>query len=433
MRERVEHVSRFLALRYLRPKRSFVLAITMISVLGVLLGVWILTAAVAIMTGYEKRIRENVLGYQPHLTIAQNDSGVLYQWPDVVQKVRQNSKVLAATPFSFGQVGLDFDGQLEVVQLQGIDPEPGPMQERLERLLVRDNHGLRKGTFDLSGDNAVVGKALAERLEIKVGDSIVLYSLANGRQLLDAQRTGNKPSELILPIELKVVGIFTAGRYEYDRENLFVPLEIGQRLYNLGPGAHGVAVLLKNPYVAAAVRDELVKVVREPLTVMTWMEKFREEFEQFAMERVVMYTILLVIVVVAGFSMTNTMITITTQKRREIGLIAALGGRPDQIVGIFLVQGLVVGLLGVVLGFGAAMTFLAARQGALEFLRKTLGMEIFSPEVYSLYQLPAKVTIMDLTVISAIALLACGFASLIPAYLAARMDAAKALRNESSG
>ena len=146
-----------------------------------------------------------------------------------------------------------------------------------------------------------------------------------------------------------------------------------------------------------------------------------------------MYTILLVIVVVAGFSMTNTMITITTQKRREIGLIAALGGRPDQIVGIFLVQGLVVGLLGVVLGFGAAMTFLAARQGALEFLRKTLGMEIFSPEVYSLYQLPAKVTIMDLTVISAIALLACGFASLIPAYLAARMDAAKALRNESSG
>jgi lipoprotein-releasing system permease protein len=439
MREPGKYVSGFLALRYLRPKRSFVSIITIISVLGVLLGVGILTGAVAIMTGHGEKIRKNVLGFEPHLTIQfephlnAEQGGVLYHWPEVVKKVQQNPAVIAAVPYSFGQVAMDYDHRLEVISLQGLEPEPGPLLERLERLLARDSKGAPRGQFDLSGNNVVVGKALAEHMDMKVGDSIVLYSLANGRQLLDAQRTGKKPSELIFPVELKVVGIFDSGRHLYDREVVFVPLEIGQRLYNLSTGAHGVAVLVKDPYAAGKVRDELAKVVPEPLTVITWMERNRQEFEMVSTERVVIYTILFVIMVVAGFSISNTMITITTQKRREIGLIKAMGARSDQIVRIFMIQGLIVGLLGVIAGLSSAMLFLVVRQDALELLRRVLGMEIFSAEIYDLYKLPARITMVDLTVISASALLACGFASLFPAYLAARMDAAKALRNESSG
>lgn len=424
-------VSAFLALRYLRPKRSFVSVITMISVLGVLLGVWILTGVVAIMTGYGEKIREHVLGFEPHLTV--QEDGVLYRWPEVVDLVRKNPAVTVAAPFTYGQVALDFERQLEVVGLQGLDPQPGPMLERLERLLARDGQGMPKGRFDLSGDYAVVGRALAEHLGIEPGDFIVLHSLANGRQLLEAQKTGQTPSELIFPVELEVVGIFDSGRHTYDREVVFVPLETGQRLYNLGPGAHGVAVQVKDPYAAGAVREELARDLPDSLTATSWMERNREEFALVSMERLVMYTLLFVIMVAAGFCMTNTMITVTTQKRREIGLIKALGGRLDQIVGIFLSQGLAVGLLGVVGGFGVAMFFLAVRQGALGFLRRALGMEIFSAEVYGVYELPARITMVDLTVISAGALLACGFASLFPAYLAARMDAARALRNQSAG
>lgn len=427
----VTQVSAFLALRYLRPKRSFVSVITMISVLGVLLGVWILAGVVAIMTGYGVKIRENVLGFEPHLIVQQE--GVLYHWPEVVQRVREHPQVLVASPFSFGQVALDYERKLEVVAIQAVDPQPGPMQERLERLLDRDAEGRLKGRFDLSGDYAVLGRALADHLGIEVGARIVLHSLANGRQLLQAQKSGEKPTELIFPVELEVVGIFDSGRHDYDREVLFVPLETGQRLYNLGPGAHGVAVQVKDPYAAAVVRQELARVLPEELTVTTWMERNREEFDLVSMERLVMYTLLLVIMVVAGFCMTNTMITVTTQKRREIGLIKAMGGRLNQIVGIFLAQGLTVGVLGVAGGLGVAMFFLALRQQVLEWLRRALGMEIFSAEVYDVYELPARITMVDLTVISASALLACGFASLFPAYLAARMDAAKALRNESTG
>jgi len=146
-----------------------------------------------------------------------------------------------------------------------------------------------------------------------------------------------------------------------------------------------------------------------------------------------MYLLLFMIMVVAGFCMTNTMITVTTQKRREIGLMKAMGARLDQIVGVFLGQGLVVGLLGVTGGLGVAFFFLSVREGVLGSLRRLLGEEIFSAEVYDFYELPARITMVDLTVISAAALLACAFASLFPAYLAARMDAAKALRNEPAG
>lgn len=430
MGKRTTNVSAFLALRYLRPKRSFVSVITIISVSGVLLGVGILAGTVAIMTGFGETMRQNVLGFEPHLTIQQD--GVLYHWPEAVELARNNPEVIAAAPYSFGQVALDFDRRLEVVSLQGIDPEPGPMLERLNRLLAKDPEGVPRGRFDLSGDYAVVGRAMAQHLGLKLGDTIVLHSLANGRQLLEAQKTGQKPSELIFPVELEVVGMFESGRQDFDREVLFVPLETGQRLYNLGAGAHGVAVLIKDPYSAGQVRQALAKVMPEPLTVTSWMERNREEFDAVSMERLIMYTLLLLIMVVAGFCMTNTMITVTTQKRREIGLIKAMGGRLDQIVGVFLGQGLAVGMMGVVGGLGVAMLFLAMRQRVLEQLPKLLGMEDFFAEIYHVYQLPAKITLVDLTVISACALLACGFASLFPAYLAARMDAAKALRNESA-
>ncbi len=417
--------SLFLALRYLRPKRNFVSLITILSIVGVALGVQVLVFVVAIMTGYDTRMRETVLGFEPHLDIQQ--SRPMEDWPEVLKAVRQNPEVTDAAPFTRGQLVLDVDRQLRAVRVQGLEPQPGPILDRLKRL-VREGDG----EFDLSGDTMVVGKALARKMGIKVGDTVILHSLANGRQMLDAQREGRQPEDLIVPAELTVAGIFDSGRYSYDAQTIFIPLQIGQTLYSLQGSVHGLIAQVKNPYEVSVVRDQLRQAVPPPLEIYSWMDRNRAKFEFIASNRLLIYFLMFMIVVAAGFSIMNTMITVTTQKRREIGIVKAVGARMDQIVNVFLGQGLAVGAIGTAGGLLIGITLLAFRQPLRELLAQLTQREIFSAEVYDFYDLPAHLAATDLVVICGGAFFACAFSSLLPAYLAARLDAARALRNESS-
>ncbi len=415
--------SAFLSLRYLRPKRNFVSLITILSVIGVALGVQILAFVVAIMTGYDTRMRETVLGFEPHLDIQQN--GVLYDWPELLETLRAHPDVVDAAPFSHGQVVLDIDRQLRVVRVQGLEPRPGPILDRLSLLL-------REGEFDLSDDNIVIGRALADKMGISLHDRVLLHSLANGRQLLEAQQEGRAPEDLVVPAELEVVGIFDSGRYSNDSQTVFIPLETGQALYNLQWGVHGLMAQVRDPYEAERVRDELLPSIAPPLNVSSWVDRNRAKFEFIATNRLLIYFLMFMIVVVAGFSIMNTMITVTTQKRREIGILKAVGARMDQLVSVFLNQGLAVGAIGAVAGLLSGVVLLAFRQNLRELLARITDREIFSAEVYDFYDLPARLTTMDIVVICGGAFVACAFSSLLPAYLAARLDAARALRNESA-
>jgi len=412
-----------LGLRYLRPKRDFVSLITILSIVGVALGVQILAFVVAIMTGYDTRMRETVLGFEPHLDVHQ--SGVLYDWEPVLEILRAHPEVTDAAPFSHGQVVLDVDRQLRVVRLQGLLPEPGPILDRLQ-LLVQE------GEFDLSDDHVVIGRALAEKMGISLHDTVLLHSLANGRQLLDAHREGAPPTDLVVPAELTVVGIFDSGRHSYDSQTVFVPLEVGQTLYNLQWGVHGLMAQVKDPYEVDLVRDALLPVLEPPLNVTSWIDRNRAKFEFIATNRLLIYFLMFMIVIVAGFSIMNTMITVTSQKRREIGILKAVGARLDQLVGIFLTQGFAVGAIGSLLGLASGILLLAFRQDLRELLAVLTRREIFEAEVYDFYDLPAHLTATDLVVICGGAFLACSAAALIPAWLSARLDAARALRNESS-
>ncbi|MEO0444488.1 MAG: ABC transporter permease [Verrucomicrobiota bacterium] len=423
----------FLTLRYLRPKRSFVSLITLISLLGVTLGVWVLTGVMAIMTGYVEKMRTSILGSEAHLTIQQG--GVLYDWPSVLNTAQEHPAVIDAMPFAQGQVAMDYDDQLLVVNMQAVAPLPGPMANRFDQLILPpENEGDVEGRFDLEDDYAVVGKVLAEEFGLEVGDLIVLHSLANGRELLQSFEEGKRPEteELIFPVELEVVGLFDSGRHSFDKRTVFVPLEMGQRLYNLGAGAHGIALHVEDPYRAKVVQSEVEENLAPPLSVRSWMDRNRMVFDLVAMQRMMMILLLFLITIVAGFCITNTMITVTTQKRREIGLFKSLGAGVRQIVGVFLGQGLALGLVGVLTGFALAFVTLTFRQQGLHLAGALLGVDVFSEEIYEFSELPARITLIELVWIGGGALLACALASLFPAFLAARMDAAKALRNESS-
>ncbi len=422
--------SLFLSLRYLRPKRTFVSVITVISVLGVTLGVWILTTVIAVITGFNIQMRERILGSQPHLTLQLDRAAPIEAWPELLREIAAEPGVADVSPFVEGQAVLDFHNRVWVVRVVGIDPRPGAIRDKLAGLIPPPEDFREFGSLDFSDDHAVIGRLLADSMGIPIGESLILHSLANGREILDANNEGREPESLILPAELVITGIFQTDEEEADSSLVYVPLEVAQALYEQRGTVNGIDVELENPYQATRVKESLS--ARFPEYEWTsWIDHNSAEFNAVAQERTNMYFLLFMIMVVAGFCITNTMITVTTQKRQEIGLMKAVGARQSQIVGAFLWQGIIVGLGGTLSGLGLAFVTLVVRRFVIRGVAWAFGMNPYDPGMAFLWNLPAKITILDLSVISGGAFLACAVAALLPAYIAAELDPARALRNQS--
>ena len=246
----------------------------------------------------------------------------------------------------------------------------------------------------------------------------------------EEKKTIDELRDVILPKELTVTGIYETGHYLHDSEFLLVPIYVGQELYGLGDALHGITVKTDNPYSAERVKSEIENFLTPPEFAETWIDMNHQYFEAVRLERTVMFFLLFFIVVVAAFGIMSTLITVTVQKRREIGIMKALGANLSQIVWVFLGQGTVVGLFGTLTGLGLGMTLIRYRNEFSSWLASTLHIEIFPREVYQFSSIPAEVIPKDVAIICISAFLICSFAALIPAYFAARLDPVKALRYE---
>jgi lipoprotein-releasing system permease protein len=427
---KVRRFSLFLALRYLRPKRTFLSIITLISILGVTLGVMVLILVISVMTGFERELTRKVIGFDAHLVVS--NSGVMEDWPEVMKEVAANKEVTAVAPFVQGPVLVEFQDRRMAPKIRGIDPD-------LEGKVTNIRDFIIVGSLDLDGDKVVLGSELARTLGANVGDKVNIFSPGNINEILKeldrVEKEGDKTSasalkQMILPMELEVTGIFESGRYLYDSEFLLVPLHIGQEIYNLGGGAHGLAVKTRDPFLADQVKSELNNSLTPPNLALTWIDLNKQLFDAIRMERNVMFFLLLFIILVAAFGIMNTLITVTVQKTREIGIMKALGARTLQIIGVFMAQGVVVGIFGTLTGLLTGITLVQYRNQVSDWLATTLGVEVFPRSVYQFSEIPAEVIPKDVMIICVSAFVICSLAALIPAWFAARLDPVKALRYE---
>lgn len=424
--------SLFLALRYLKPKRSFLSVITIITLLGVTIGIAVLMVVIAIMTGFREELQERILGHDAHLFISFR--GGLVEDPDGLEaQVKAQPGIKAVAPYVMGPALVEFSGEINPGQLRGIDPEK-------EDQLLGVRRYIKQGQYDLDGDKCILGIELARSLRIRVGDRVLVHGPGNLREVMHQLREEEKkkPEErslenirtLIQPTELEVTGLFETGEFNYDQQFFLLPLNVAQEIYGFEGQIHGVAAQTDNPMLAELYKEPLQRSLGDEYQVASWIDQNQSFFRAVDFERVMMYFILSLVVVVAGFSITNTLITVSFQKRKDIGLLKALGATPGKIVRIFVNQGVVVGLLGNVLGFTAGGLIIYFRRHIQQGIEYLVGHELFQKEVYQLNGLPAKVVITDMAIIASISFVVCVLAAMIPAWFAARMDPVKALRDE---
>ena len=403
----------FLALKYLKPKRSFTSVVTVISVLGVVLGVAIVIIVRAVMTGFGDMWREKFLAFKPHITI-HAQQGTIRDPDGLCRTLEAVPGVLTASPGIETRVLAEHQHRILAPIVVGVDPA------RVGRLLPAVR--LVDGRLDVTGDGVLLGVDLAGALGVMVGDRILLHSPLN---LIH-------PDELHLPEELEVRGVFNAGQREFDGDLVVASLGVARDLTGLQSGAYAVHVKTDHPQdvhrfaaCVAAVRAAL----GEGFTVQTWQEVDRELFSALAVEKNMMAILLMFICIVAIFCITNTLIVITVQKTDEIGLLKALGFSSRQVLWTFLLHGWIQCLIGALLGIAAAFLVLANLQHLVEALARC-GVQVFPKSIYMLDHIPWRAMTAEVVQIGLWVFAFCTLASLVPAWRASRLDPVQALRRE---
>ncbi|MDZ4787823.1 MAG: FtsX-like permease family protein, partial [Blastochloris sp.] len=279
-------------------------------------------------------------------------------------------------------------------------------------------------------ETILVGDEWARRHDAWVGDKVTIQSPRNIKNLIPPKPGEKTDQSFYLPSEYTIVGIFSTGFFEYDFN--FLILEIGevQRLYDMQGGVHGISVRLVNPNLAESVKNRLNKRLVAPVRAQTWMDQNKRLFAAIATERRVMSFILFFVMIVAAFGLSSTLITVTVQKAKEIGLMKALGAQDWQIMSIFTIYGFVVGILGAVLGTIGGLVMLAYRNDFSLFLSKTFHVEVFPAEIYSFSSIPAVIDPTTVFIIACSGVVLSTLAALLPAFAAMRVDPVKVLHGE---
>lgn len=401
----------FLALKYLRPKRNFISVVTVLSMLGVTLGVAVLIIVLSVMTGFDVEWRDRILGMHAHVTLT--GPGPITEEDAWLDRIAGVPGVTGVAPYLQGLAFLSAEERVHSPILRGIDPAR-------ERTVSRVADRMVAGAYDVSGNGILLGADLARRMGVRVGDTVLAFS----------PQSFAKSDELRLPEELEVRGLFDMGMHDLDVGYALCSIPTARALFVVPRGVHAVQIMTDDPDRAPAVALDVEAAAGPVYLARTWMEQNQQLFAALAVEKNMMFFLLIFITVVAAFGITNTLITVTVQKTREIGLLKSLGFGAWDIMGIFVWQGWIAGLVGTAAGTGLGLTALHYRNDLLRFLNERMGLQLLPAELYQLAEIPSVTTTGDLVRVAVTVLVICTLAGLIPALRAARLDPAQALRYE---
>jgi lipoprotein-releasing system permease protein len=427
-----------LALRYLRPKRTFVSIITLISVLGVALGVAVLIIVISVMSGFDHDLRGKILGFKAHMTVVRWDSAnqtatLMTNYSAVARIIATNKNVIGVAPSVVGQVLVETEpadtnarsSLTAAPYLRGVDANAENSVSVLPKSIIDGETNL---AIALTGRGLIVGSDFAQQMKLSIGDRLSIYSPADVKKMRESR--GKPNEEAILPDDFTVTGIFDVGYYDFDAYFICSSLENAQDLYNLGDSVHGLMVMLRDPYQAPQIQGELQRTLGDNYRVTTWMQDNSPILGALIVEKNVMFYLLFFIVLVAALCILSAQITFVVQKTREIGMLKALGATNLQISGIFLTQSAIIGALGVLAGYGLGVLAVTYRNEFLEFMRRATGWELFPASIYGFGELPAIIAPRDIAVICASSFVICILGGVLPAIRAGRLKPVEALRYE---
>jgi lipoprotein-releasing system permease protein len=406
----------FIGLRYTRAKRRnhFISFISLVSMLGIAVGVTALITVISVMNGFEKELTDRILGMVAHVTVSGVDESVR-DWQQAVTKADANPHVLGAAPYVERQALLQGTRVTGAV-IHGVLPEREPKVSEVDRKMVKGRLGdLKPGAFGI-----ILGNELAMQLGVGVGDKVTVITTE-----VNATPVGAIPRYK----RFDVVGIFSVGFQEYDEGLAIMHIDDAERLFQLD-GPTGIRLRLDDAFNAWDIGRDLAQQLGQFYRVQDWREGHANFFRAVSMEKKVMFIILSLIVAVAAINLVSTLVMLVTDKQADIAILRTLGISPQSIMGVFMVQGVIVGAFGILLGVLGGILLATNLESLVKWIERTFHVEFLSPDVYYISEVPSDMHWNDVGWIAAIAFVFCLFATLYPAWRASRTHPAAALRYE---
>lgn len=407
-----------LASRFLRARSAtrFFSFSTFVCAAGVATGVLVMIVVLAVMNGFEVELRERILAVTPHATLTGIDEP-LTDWRVTAAEALHQPHVAAVAPYVEERGLVAHNERVSGVLVRGIDPA---LETKLSTLAAHVTGG-SLGTLSSGSYTALLGRDLAQELKVAVGDSIVLA----------APQGMATPAGVVPRLRrLKVAGLIASGLYEFDRNVLVMNIEDSARLFRVPGSVTGLALKVDDPFQAARIVHAVAVGLGGGYFISDWSRQHANFFRNIATTKTIMFMLLSMVIGVAAFNIVATLVMLVREKQSEIAILKTLGLTPRSLVGVFMLQGITIGAIG--LGIGTVLGILLAENvtGAVRLLDRLLGTSLFDAKVYFLSELPSVVSGTDVAVIAAAVLTLSALATLYPAWRAARTQPAEALRHD---
>jgi len=405
-----------IGLRYVRARRRnhFISFISMSSMIGVALGVMALITVISVMNGFEKELKDRILGMASHAVIEELNG--LKDWQLVINNIKEHPEIVGAAPYFHAEGMLTKDKIVNGVIIRGILPhEETNVAIVAEKMIEGDLNDLKSTEF-----NIILGAELVRKLNLEIGDKVTLV----------APQVNFTPAGILPRLKrFTLIGIFEVGMHEFDAGLALIHMDDALRLFRKS-NPTGIRLKTNNILKAPTISREIASQLSSKYWVIDWTQRHSNFFRALKTEKTVMFVILTLIVAVAAFNIISTLVMAVSDKQSDIAVLRTLGASPKSILKIFIIQGTIIGAIGILLGVIGGVWLASNIETLVPALENMLGYKFLSPDVYYISDLPSDMHWSDVILISVVSFVLCLFATIYPAFRAANTLPAEALRYE---